>query len=159
MNSPDLNAVGYSYNQENYVAEFEKLLTKITSCYNHMVENKIMVKNDENAIRDVLLLKYLKNDEMRSKLGLAEFLFDREVPEDNSDGRTDLKISTLNTFTTTEAYYIVECKRINGINTNGTSGLNSEYIKNGICRFVNNIYSCYYKVNGIIGFIVEKSKC
>lgn len=155
MNSPDLSAVAYGYNQENYAVEFEKILTKITLCYNLMVDSMVMVRNDENAIRDTLLFRYLKNDVVRNKFGLTDFLFDREVPEDISDGRTDIKISTLNTFISTEAYYIIECKRIDSTNTNGKSGLNSEYIKNGICRFVNNLYSCYYNINGIIGFVVD----
>lgn len=61
----------------------------------------------------------------------------------------------INPFINDEAYYVIECKRVNSINVNGTSGLNSEYISEGICRFTSGKYSSYYKTNGMIGFVVE----
>ena len=41
-------------------------------------------------------------------------------------------------------------------NLTGTRGLNAEYIKNGICRFVSTYYSTYYDCNAMFGFLVEK---
>jgi len=60
-----------------------------------------------------------------------------------------------NSFADTSAYYIIECKRLDSENTNGISGLNGEYIKEGICRFTSGLYTTYYKTNGMIGFVVE----
>ncbi len=151
----ELSAAGFSFNRQIYFGEFEILLSKITSCYHLMVQDKIQLFNDENKIRDILLLKYLKNNEIRNKLKLTDFIFDREVPEDNTIGRTDIKIQTKDTFERTEAYYIIECKRLNGKATQGISGLNAEYIKNGICRFTSNYYTSHYGVNALIGFVVE----
>ena len=65
---------------------------------------------------------------------LNDFYFDKEVPE--QDGRADIKVLTRNCFEDDDAYYIIECKRLDNINTTGIAGLNAEYIKNGICRFV-----------------------
>ena len=48
----------------------------------------------------------------------------------------------------------MECKRLDNINTTGTTGLNAEYIKNGIIRFTSKYYSSFYRVNGMIGFVV-----
>ncbi|MCK5201682.1 MAG: hypothetical protein KAR21_25185, partial [Spirochaetales bacterium] len=82
-----------------------------------------------------------------------------EVAEYSKDGELvgylDYKISTENTFIETEAYYIIECKRLNNKTLTGTSGLNGEYIKNGILRFVIRKYTSFYGLNGMIGFIVE----
>ncbi|MDO1502614.1 hypothetical protein Q2T40_21115 [Winogradskyella maritima] len=52
-----------------------------------MKTDKIVLENDENKIRDILLLNYLKNDEIREKVDLLEWHFEREVQEDHSIGR------------------------------------------------------------------------
>lgn len=150
----ELSAIGYSFNQQIYFGEFEILLSKIAICYNLMIQDKVQLPNNENGIRNKLLLNYLRKDEIRKSINLTEFLFDREVPEDYTLGRTDIKVQTKNTFETIEAYYTIECKRLDNKATNGISGLNAEYIKNGICRFVSDYYSSFYKVNAMIGFVV-----
>lgn len=151
----ELNASDYEYNGLFYNAEFEDVLSKIINCYNLMIDDNVSLKNDENAIRDALYINYLNNNSIRKKIKLTNYLFDREVPEDRSIGRTDLKIQTLNTFQDTSAYYIIECKRLNATNLNGTTGLNAKYIKDGMYRFASTTYSTHYKTNGMIGFVVE----
>lgn len=121
-----------------------------------MLSDKVRVMNNENLIRDKLLIKYLKNNEIRNKIQLTKYLFDKEVPEDNTKGRTDIKVQTINTFLDTSAYYIIECKRLNNQNLNGTTGLNAKYIKNGIMRFIDVQYSTNKYLNGMIGFVVEQ---
>lgn len=152
----ELNASGYDYNGIFYNADFEEILSKIITCYNLMLTDNVSLTNDENAIRDVLLINYLKDNPTRKKIKLTDYLFDREVPEDRSLGRTDIKIQTLNTFQDTSAYYIIECKRLDATNPNGTTGLNAKYIENGICRFASFSYSSHYKTNGMIGFVVDE---
>jgi len=151
-----LNASGYIFSKLNYTKELERVLNKITYCYKIMLEDNIRIPaNDENKIRDILLLKYLKNDVIRKEVSLTEFLFEREVQEDFTVGRTDIKVQTSNTFVTQTAYYIIECKRLDNKAKRGVSGLNAEYIKNGIYRFVKNYYSSHYNTNAMIGFVVE----
>jgi hypothetical protein len=151
-----LNATAYVFSKLNYTRELERVLNKITFCFNFMLEDNIKVPaNDENKIRDILLLKYLKNDVVRKEISLTEFLFEREVQEDSTNGRSDIKILTPNSFVTQAAYYIIECKRLDNKAKRGTSGLNAEYIKNGIYRFVENHYSSHYNANAMIGFVVE----
>lgn len=153
----ELNAKGYGYNATNYTAEFQRVLCGVFACYTMMLSDNVELPNDENEIRNNLLLKYLKNDTIREKTGLSgDFIFDREVPEDNTAGRTDIKVQTIQTFTKSEAYYIIECKRLDNENLTGTSGLNAEYINNGIYRFVSKYYSTNCGVNAMIGFVVEK---
>ena len=151
-----LNASSHKNNPQIYNEEFINLLSKIVLCYKLLLSDKVQLENDENKIRDVLLINYLNNNAVRKKVRLNNFIFNREVPEDNSAGRTDIKIQTFNSFVETDAYYIIECKRLDNVNLKGVSGLNAEYVKEGIIRFVTGYYSCYYKVNGMIGFIVKQ---
>lgn len=150
-----LNAVDYKYTSDIYHSDFEEVLSKIIVCYNLMKKHRIPLSNNENIIRDVLLLNYLKNNDVRKELNLINYIFDREVPEDKAKGRTDIKIQTPNSFVDTNAYFIIECKRLNRINPKGSKGLNAKYIKDGICRFVDEKYSSHYKTNGMIGFVVD----
>lgn len=150
----ELDASFFDDSLDFYDNELIIILEKICQCYNLMIKSGVKLENDENKIRDVLLLHYLKNNDIRNNLKLSDYLFDREVPEDFTVGRTDIKISTQNTFHKSEAYYILECKRLDNINTKGISGLNSKYIEKGICRFSASYYNSYYKKNGMIGFVV-----
>jgi len=156
-----LNSLDASYflgSVSFYEKQFEEILSKICLCYKLMKTDKVILDNKENKIRDILLLNYLKNNKVRRKFDFIQWHFEREVQEDHSVGRTDIKIISQNTFIHQEAYYILECKRLDSVNTTGTTGLNAEYIKNGIARFISKYYSSYYRVNGMIGFIVEDLK-
>lgn len=153
----NLNATNFSGSTPFYDINFEDILSKITVCYRKMIVDHSTIENDENTIRDILLLNYLKNDKIREEVGLINlYNFEREVQEDDSEGRTDIKITTRDTFKKQKAYYTIECKRLDNIKTTGTSGLNAKYISNGIQRFISKKYSSYYRVNAMIGFIVEK---
>jgi hypothetical protein len=152
-----LKASVFQYKEESYECEFEHILRGITCCCKMMTaDGGFVPPNDENLIRDKLLKEYLKNNEIRNRTQLTGYLFDREVPEDNTTGRTDIKVQTPNTFLNTSAYYIIECKRLDNQNLRGTTGLNAEYVKNGILRFTQGKYSTYCGVNGMIGFVVER---
>ena len=137
-------------------AELQDVLTKIVYCYRLLLSNNVRVANNENQIRDELLINYLKNNNIRNQLQLTAYLFDKEVPEDTTKGRTDIKVQTMNTFVDTSAYYIIECKRLNNQNLRGKTGLNAKYIGRGIMRFVSGQYSTNKYLNGIIGFVVAQ---
>jgi hypothetical protein len=148
-----LNASGYDYNDANYTKEFQRVLYGIFVCYTMMLKNNIAVTNDENEIRNVLLNNYLNDDIVRNHTDLIWYSFNKEVPEQN--GRIDIKVEFRNPLISTKAYYIIECKRLDNKNTTGVSGLNAEYVKNGIYRFVSKYYSTNCGVNAMIGFVVE----
>ncbi|SHO61379.1 hypothetical protein [Algoriphagus zhangzhouensis] len=149
-----LDASSFSGSIPFYQGEFEIILSKITACYHLMLSDGVQVPNDENGIRDSLLIDYLQNNDIRKQLDMIWWNFDREVPESTTVGRTDIKVKPLNPFIDHEAYYIIECKRLDSVNTTGATGLNAKYIENGIIRFVTKQYSSYYQVNGMIGFVV-----
>ena len=153
MIDTELNAVGYGYNVVNYTAEFQRVLCGVFACYTMMLKDNIVVPNDENEIRNVLLDDYLNDDIIRNQTDLIWYSFNKETPE--QDGRVDIKVEFRNPFVSTKAYYIIECKRLDNKYVQGTSGLNAKYIKDGICRFVSKYYSTNCGVNAMIGFVVE----
>lgn len=140
-----------------YEKEFENILIGIIACYQMMIKDNVIVPNDENKIRNIIFNNYLHKTEIRDRIGFTDnYIFDRESPEDNDMGRVDIKISTPNRFKEERAYYIIECKRLDNQNLTGVSGLNAKYIIEGINRFVERKYSAYYRINGMIGFVVEQ---
>lgn len=149
-----LNASGYNGNSNFFHAEFERVLSYIILVYKQMLLDSVTLTNEENSIRDVLLYSYLKQATFKKENDINDFLFDKEIEE--STGRIDIRIMPVNPFVSDDAYYIIECKRLNSKNTTGKTGLNSEYIVEGICRFVSQKYSCYHQTNGMIGFVVDK---
>lgn len=144
----------FEYSQDYIDTEFCKVCRGCIIVYNSIIESQCSLTNDENLIRDEFM-KYLKNPQYkRFHTPLNEFHFEKEVPE--YMGRADIKVMPLNGFEDDYAYYIIECKRLDNINTTGTTGLNAEYVKNGICRFVTGFYSTYNNCSGMLGFVVDK---
>ncbi|GFI04042.1 hypothetical protein IMSAGC005_02886 [Lachnospiraceae bacterium] len=63
----------------------------------------------------------------------------------------DIRILLKSDFEKEDAYYVIECKRIDG-----TSDLNKKYVKEGVASFVTQKYSSYYGRNIMLGFVVKK---
>jgi hypothetical protein len=145
-----LDASAFSTSSAHYDIKFHNLLLNIYGCYELMKADKIKVpKNDENKIRDILLINYLSDKHIRNTIcNIYNFRFDKEV--DENDGRVDIKIINKNDFEDFDAYYIIECKRLDGRST-----LNNKYVSEGLNRFLNGKYSSSYGVNGMIGFIIK----
>jgi hypothetical protein len=139
-----------------YEGELVTILNKISECHLISVALNDRYSNNEDSIRDYLHCNYLNNIAIRQKIGLS-YHFECEPKEFGvGEGYLDIKVFNANIFTNPSEYFIIECKRLDNSNVKGKTGLNSEYIKNGIMRFVNKKYSCYHRVNAMIGFIVEK---
>ena len=58
----------YRYSRIIYNAEFEKILSKVIACYLLMVNNHVQLVNDENKIRDIMLVNYLNNNGVRKTM-------------------------------------------------------------------------------------------
>lgn len=143
------------------------LLEKIYLCYEQMVLENFNLPNDEESIRNVLLYKYMKNQQIKQPVcSIYNFRFEGEVSESHTiqkegkevRGRTDIKVLPTSGIDSDndEAYYIIECKRLDHKALQGKSGLNAEYIKNGIVRFTTDQYKSYYRVNAMLAFIVSE---
>lgn len=153
----NLNATNYNYSGIYYFSEFEDILSKITLCYKDMITSNYEFLNNENDIRDCLYSNYLNNDDILKQIQLDKYLFDKETNEDFGNGRVDIRICSQQIFENKKAYFIIECKRVDNININGTSGLNGEYVVNGMNRFIEtDKYSSYYKTNALMGFVVSQ---
>jgi len=112
--------------------------------------------NNENQIRTIILEEYLDNDEIRRKHGMSEYSFSPETMENydgngNYIGRADIRIKLKTDFEKREAYYIVECKRLDG-----KMSLNKKYVGEGVSRFITKKYSSYYGKNIMLGFVIKQ---
>lgn len=144
----ELNASTFTGTSLFVHREFCAVLEHCIYIYREFINSNNDIANNEEKIRDVFFKK-LNNDKYRNKHRvLLNFHFERE-PQENT-GFLDIKVKTLNPYRSTKAFYIIECKRLNG-----KKNLNVEYIKNGICRFVTNYYSSYFGCNAMLGFVVE----
>ncbi len=148
-----ISASKFAHSDSFYIKEFEDILRAIIVCYQCINSSKAKLPNDENKIRDYILTKYLKEQEFKEKHKLTNYLFIAEQPI--NEGRVDISIFSRNQLVIDKAFYVIECKRLNNQNLCGTTGLNSEYVKNGICRFVSDYYPSHFGINGMIGFVVD----
>ena len=140
-----------------YKANFEKITKYIIDIYELLVEDyqnkKLKLPNDENRIRSIMLEEYMKKQ--KASYGMSDYRFELEVPENYAGsghhiGRVDIRILLKSDFEKEDAYYIIECKRIDG-----TADLNKKYVKEGVARFVTQKYSSYYGRNIMLGFVVK----
>lgn len=141
---------------------FEFILTQIYKCYKKMLIDYTFIENNENKIKNRLYKDYLSNQIIREELGLTNFLFKTETAfiSENYDekGYSDIEIIDLKkSFKSTEAYYIIECKRLDNKNPSNKSSLYNAYINEGINRFIKETYPTHYKVNGMLGFFIGKA--
>lgn len=148
-----LNATTFVYSQIRRNSYFESILISCVDAYNDIVGSPNKLENNENKIRD-RFLKLLQDLNFKQSHKLKNLKFDKETSENK--GRADIRVlPTKDEYINDEEYYIIECKRLDSKNLNGIYGLNAEYIKNGICRFVSGYYSTYYGCNAMFGFVVE----
>lgn len=141
-----------------YRANFEKITAYILDICELIVEDyekkKFKLPNDENKIRSIMLEEYM--NKQKDAHGMSGYKFELEVPENyvgggQHIGRVDIRILLKSDFEKDDAYYIIECKRIDG-----TTDLNKKYVKEGVSRFVTQKYSSYYGRNIMLGFVVKK---
>ncbi len=141
-----------------YKANFEKIVQYILDICELIVkdyeEKQLKLPNNENQIRSIMLEEYLKK--LKDFYSMSDYRFELEVPENyvgkgQHIGRVDIRILLKSDFEKEDAYYIVECKRIDG-----TSNLNKKYVEEGIARFITQKYSSYYGRNIMLGFVVKK---
>lgn len=141
-----------------YRANFEKITSYILDICELVVKDyekkQLKLPNDENRIRSIMLEEYLKKE--KDSYGMSDYRFELEVPENyvgngQHMGRVDIRILLKSDFEKEDAYYIIECKRIDG-----TTNLNKKYVKEGVARFVTEKYSSYYGRNIMLGFVVKK---
>jgi len=152
-----------SFNKRIAENILKHILSKLCICMEMMnddcIRNKVQIENNEIIIRDYLFSNYLNQDEIMERINFNNFRFFPEAPENYTNGkpcgRADLQVFSEKEFSCRKKYFVIECKRIDGSLT-----LNRNYINEGIRRFVHPIpnpkYSSFYKLNGMIGFVVKE---
>lgn len=148
----DFRASAFEYSHQRRDTYFETILKVCVEVF-RLIISTTKVPNDENMIRDEFI-KYLQDVNFKKQYELKNLKFDSETKENN--GRADIRVlPTKNEYIDDDEYYLIECKRLDDKRLKGKSGLNAEYIKNGICRFVQeNYYSSYYGCNAMFAFVV-----
>lgn len=135
--------------------DFEYVMSTIHICYNEMLQKYSVIENNENKIRNRLYKDFLKPVKVKEKLSIDKWVFHPEVPEIDNNyheyGRTDIMLYLSDEYLKSEdAYYVIECKRIDGNKT-----LNDAYFNDGIDRFIKEKYPVYNHKAGMLGFVVK----
>lgn len=144
----------FQYSSVLRAGRLQVILYEVYGVASRIIQSE-QLPNDENTISDRIVTWLQRNDYRRQRPELLAYNFLREAPE--NAGRVDIKVMiNQESFADTNAYYTIECKRLNAKNVMWLSGLNAEYIKNGICRFVReDYYTSYFGESGMLGFVVE----
>jgi hypothetical protein len=145
-----INVEKFLHSPKIYEVHFHEILKYIIKSYELLIKDNVQLENNENAIRDILVENYLTHSVKREKMGIGCLIFNREPAENMAKGFVDIKVQTMISLNNPKAYYIFECKRLDG-----SSALNKKYIKDGIMRFICEKYSSYYGLNGMLGFEVR----
>lgn len=124
---------------------FRLIITHISQCCEKMKNDcrgtGNYLYNHEDKISNQLVERYLN----ASFLGLRFILQKPEHYDSESGtykGRPDITVVSFDWFMNPDAYYLIECKRING-----EKDLNRKYVSDGISRFIispSPKYSSYY---------------
>lgn len=140
-----------------YQANFEKIINYIQEISLLIIkeyENKnLKLPNNENQIRSIILEEYLTKQKNKYKMEDYRFLpevFENYQGNGKYAGRVDIHVILKNDFPKEEAYYVIECKRIDG-----TKKMNKKYVEEGIARFITGKYTSYYHRNIMLGFIIK----
>lgn len=134
----------------DYIVESCDLLSVDYRC------QRKQMPNHENKIRNILLEEYLDDDNRRTDFGMGDYRFFPETQEHyngqgNYIGRADIRVILKTDFEKRNAYYLVECKRLDG-----SRNLNEEYVEEGVARFISRKYSAYYGKGLMLGFVVRQ---
>lgn len=142
--------------RDPYEFELEQVMQHIVDCHNLMCISGEKLPNDENEIRNQLVEGYLSNSAVMRKLQITDYLFNSEVgvfreSDFKQVGRSDIKVALRSSsFDEPKKHFIVECKRVDS-----ETGLNREYVQEGVMRFTTQQYPTFLSLNGMIGFCVK----
>ena len=163
-NSADIFKYSHLTNEE----QFKVILEGIVVAFKNMLVDCKTIENDERTIRNYLCENYLKNDNFREKHFLTPFIFEPEpaVLKDAKEvGFIDIKVITSKTFTKSNNYYTIECKKLDGNYldkrkihpTLKNYSYATKYIKDGLMRFVKKKYPTTLGVNGMVAFVIQST--
>ncbi|MDR1205593.1 MAG: hypothetical protein LBL26_08975 [Peptococcaceae bacterium] len=132
------------------------IIAHLTKCGTQMrmdCVNSHPLENNEDKITNRLVSTYL-NAEPNNFRYEPQSLEHYDEETNCYIGRTDIKVISGDYFRDSQAYYIIECKCIDG-----TSNLNRKYVTEGVARFLiptaKPKYSSYYAQNIMLGYVIR----
>ena len=139
----------FEYKYEFYQEQLKGILKDISDVYRIICEQNMIIDNDENLIRDKIG-EFFENQSYKAKTTtVCEYYYDSEVRLTKTRGRVDMRFLSPNSYSIQDAFFAIECKRIDG-----RSFLNKEYVKKGIRRFTTGKYPSALGCNAMLGFMV-----
>lgn len=150
--------VGF-FDKTTYQTPMLGILNGIIQAFEMMLaETYPTLENHEDIITARLVEDFLEEDAMQVALDLKTYRFIPEPAAYNQQyhqvGYSDIRVimtHRIGAFDTTKADYIIECKRLDG-----GRDLNREYVKEGLCRFVEEKYTWknVHKISAMLGYVV-----
>ena len=152
MKNDMANAGNFRYKSLFVNGELVALLEGFIEIYGLIVKSDVRLENDEKIIRKEFV-RHLKNKKYANSIEpFKNYSIDAEVEE--GDGFLDLKITPRKPLVDPMDYFSIECKRLDNKNQRGKTGLNAQYVKEGINRYKEEKYTTYHGCNGMFGFVV-----
>ena len=152
MRNDMANAGNFRYKSLFVNGELVSLLEGFVDIYGLIVKSDVRLENDEKIIRKEFV-RYLKNKKYANSIEpFKNYSIDAEVEE--GDGFLDLKITPRKPLVDPMDYFSIECKRLDNKTQRGKTGLNAQYVKEGINRYKEEKYTTYHGCNGMFGFVV-----
>lgn len=139
--------------------QFNRVLKLMVECYSEILTSEIYIRSEidkkqrkrENFYRNRLCVYLHENSEIH---GLGTYIFEKECEETDHNGFTvgllDIKVLNIQEDplrVDTSLYFTFETKRLDG------GGNDSQYIKTGLCEFIQGKYSRNMEYAGMIAFI------
>lgn len=144
-----MDASVFVFQKDFFMSQLQGLLNDICNVYLHICMNGRQIMNDENTIRDEFGV-YFENQTYKDTTTTAkDFFFESEGRRQKTAGRVDIRFLSPNCYGHQDAYFAIECKRLDG-----NSHLSREYVDNGIKRYTTGKYPSLLGCNAMLGFVV-----
>lgn len=140
----------FEYQEVFYFNQLKGLLYDICNAYVLICTKGQKIKNDENTIRDEFGCYFENQDFKETTTTAKDYFFESEGRQQKTAGRVDIRFLSPNCYGYQDAYFAIECKRLDG-----KAHLNKEYVENGVRRFTTGKYPSLLGCNAMIGFIVK----
>ena len=144
-----MDASEFVFQEAFFLSQLQGLLNDICEVYSLICNSGRQIKNEENTIRDEFGT-FFENQAYKNTTSTAkDYFFESEGRQQKTAGRVDIRFLSPNCYGHQDAYFAIECKRLDG-----KSQLSKEYVDNGIRRFTTGKYPSLLGCNAMLGFVV-----
>ena len=144
-----MDASVFVFQKDFFMSQLQGLLNDICNVYVLICKNGQLIKNDENTIRDGVGSFFEKQTYKNTTTTAKDYFFESEGRQQKTAGRVDIRFLSPNCYAHQDAYFAIECKRLDG-----KAHLCKEYVDNGIRRFTTGKYPSLLGCNAMLGFVI-----